>query len=160
MEQKLIQRCETKVVADACNASYVAMDDALHHPNVVNDTFILFPPTLLSVILVSSVWYFRLKMSLISMFLTVSTRNISRYFFSRISFPFTIAFFMMPVVYTALLSLLDSIRRNSFRFSPIMFSLKIVFAFPSGSLALLNALEHHFKIINFKWLGFLQTCYP
>ena len=24
MEQKLIQRCETEIVADACNASYIA----------------------------------------------------------------------------------------------------------------------------------------
>ena len=25
MEQKFVQRCETKVVADACNASYVSI---------------------------------------------------------------------------------------------------------------------------------------
>ena len=32
MEQKLVQRCETEIVADACNASYSDI------PNRVNDT--------------------------------------------------------------------------------------------------------------------------
>ena len=27
MEQKLVQRCETKIVADACNASYQMADE-------------------------------------------------------------------------------------------------------------------------------------